>query len=94
MNNYDDVLSRLQENVELKQKYGGKGEPELSAIKAIKELIKKRDTAIADIESMILNVKSDAACRYCKYFLEFDKCEALVFDEGCKPKWRGYNEHN
>lgn len=60
----------------------------------IKELIKERDAAIKDIESMILNVKSNAACRYCKYFLEFDKCEALVFDEGCKPKWRGYNEHN
>lgn len=60
----------------------------------IKELTKECDAAIKDIESIILNVKSNTACRYCKYFLEFDKCQPLVFDEGCQPKWRGYNEHN
>lgn len=56
MQDYNEVLSMLQENAELKQKYGGKGEPELSAIKAIKELMNN--------ETKIVH------CKDCKYYAE------------------------
>lgn len=54
----------------------------------IKELTKERDAAIADIESMILNVKSNITCRYCKHYANISGCKALM-NEDCEPEWRG-----
>lgn len=71
MQDYNEVLSMLQENAELKQKYGGQGEPELSAIKVIKELMNNRTKIVR--------------CKDCKYYAEHPRFKMKLCFQHLNP---------
>lgn len=82
---YQKIINDLQEMLDLKLKYRAKGEPEKSAICAIKELLSRAEEAEKRVEKA--ERERDAAIKDIKMIAdEINKCEKTIIQDGEETK--------